>query len=199
MTRWLFLRSRQALVFCLTVACAWLPAQTPPEQREQLQQLFNPQNSVEEMRAALEAAAKAGVGEQVLLEAQMLWGLRRGDVAMLQSLLPELERLARSFDPAQSAGIRSADELGGLVHYIKALMARQQGDEAGFKKHITEAFWLHPASAPLFGQAVEGLRREKKMVNLRLDLDVVITTSEGEASSLRDQLGDGRALRMPAD
>lgn len=185
------------LGWCLLAFAAWLPAQTPPpEQREPLQQLFNPQNSVEEMRAALEAASKAGVGEQIQLEAQMLWGLRRGDVAMLLTLLPELERLARDFDPSQSAGIRSAEEMSGLVHYIKALAARQQGDEEGFKKHITEAFWLHPASAPLFGQAVESLRREKKMANLRLDLDVVLTTSEGEATTLRDQLGEGKALLL---
>ncbi len=194
MTRLYFLWPRLTLFIWLATVSPW-PAQTPPpEQREALQELFDPQHDVAEMKTALEAAAKAGIGEQVLLEAQMLWGLRRGDVAMLLTLLPELERLARDFDPAKSAGIRSAEEMSGLVEYIKALAARQQGDEAGFKKHITEAFWLHPASAPLFGQAVESLRREKKMASLRLDLDVVLTTSEGEATTLRDQLGTGKAL-----
>lgn len=161
-----------------------------------MQQLFNPQNSEEEMRTALETAVKAGLAEQVLIEAQMLWGLRRGDVPMLMTLLPELERIERSFNPRESAGIRTQEELSGLICYIKALVARKDGDEELFKKHITEAFWLHPASAALFGQAVEALRREKKMTTLRLDLDVVLTTSEGEATTLRDQLGGGKALLL---
>ncbi len=173
------------------------PAPGPsPAEQELLQRLFNPQNPPEDLQAALEAAAKAGFSGQILLEAQMLWGLRRGDTAMLTALLPDLERLAKTFDPRQSAGIRSVEEMGALLSYVKALAARQQGDEAAFKKHITEAFWLHPASGPLFAQAIEGMRREKKMANTRLDLDVVMTTSEGEATTLRDQLGDEKALLL---
>ena len=167
-----------------------------PEQREKLQQLFNPENSVEAMGKALEEAAKAGLGEQVMLEAQLGWGLRRGDVGMLSTLLPELESLARRFDPKLSAGIPTVEELLGLVSYVKALMAREQGDEAAFKKHITEAFWQNPTSAQMFAQAVESMRREKKMDSMKLDLEVVLTSSQGEATTLKDQLGGGKALLL---
>lgn len=167
-----------------------------PEQREKLQELFNPENSVEQMGKALEEAAKVGLGEQVLLEAQLVWGLRRGDFNVLMTLLPELEALSRRFDPKLSAGIPSVEELLGLVNYIKAMVARQQGDEATFKKHITEAFWLNPTSAQMFAQAVESMRREKKMETLKLDLEVVLTTSEGEATTLKDQLAGGKALLL---
>ncbi|MDH4476358.1 MAG: TlpA disulfide reductase family protein [Verrucomicrobiaceae bacterium] len=167
-----------------------------PEQREKLQQLFNPENSVEAMGKALEEAAKAGLGEQVMLEAQLVWGLRRGDVGMLSTLLPELESLSRRFDPKLSAGIPTVEELLGLVSYVKALMAREQGDEAAFKKHITEAFWQNPTSAQMFAQAVESMRREKKMDSIKLDLEVVLTSSQGEATTLKDQLGGGKALLL---
>jgi len=167
-----------------------------PEQREMLQNLFNPENSVEKMGQLLQEAAKAGMGEQVLLEAQLVWGLRRGDVGMLTTLLPELESLSRRFDPKQSAGIPSVEELLGLINYIKAMMARQQGDEAAFKKHITEAFWQNPTSAQMFAQAVESMRREKKMASMKLDLEVVLTTSEGEATTLKDQLAGKKALLL---
>ena len=167
-----------------------------PEQREKLQQLFNPENSVEAMGKALEEAAKAGLGEQVMLEAQLVWGLRRGDVGMLSTLLPELESLSRRFDPKLSAGIPTVEELLGLVSYVKALMAREQGDEAAFKKHITEAFWQNPTSAQMFAQAVESMRREKKMDSMKLDLEVVLTSSQGEATTLKDQLGGGKALLL---
>ena len=167
-----------------------------PEQREKLQQLFNPENSVEEMAKALEEAGKAGLGEQVMLEAQLVWGLRRGDVGMLSTLLPELESLARRFDPKLSAGIPTVEELLGLVSYVKALMAREQGDEEAFKKHITEAFWQNPTSAQMFAQAVESMRREKKMDSMKLDLEVVLTSSQGEATTLKDQLGGGKALLL---
>ena len=167
-----------------------------PEQREKLQQLFNPENSVEEMAKALEEAGKAGLGEQVMLEAQLVWGLRRGDVGMLSTLLPELESLSRRFDPKLSAGIPTVEELLGLVSYVKALMAREQGDEEAFKKHITEAFWQNPTSAQMFAQAVESMRREKKMDSMKLDLEVVLTSSQGEATTLKDQLGGGKALLL---
>jgi thiol-disulfide isomerase/thioredoxin len=167
-----------------------------PEQREKLQQLFNTENSVEAMGKALEEAAKAGLGEQVMLEAQLVWGLRRGDVGMLSTLLPELESLSRRFDPKLSAGIPTVEELLGLVSYVKALMAREQGDEAAFKKHITEAFWQNPTSAQMFAQAVESMRREKKMDSMKLDLEVVLTSSQGEATTLKDQLGGGKALLL---
>ena len=85
-----------------------------PEQREKLQQLFNPENSVEAMGKALEEAGKAGLGEQVMLEAQLVWGLRR----------------------------------------------------------------------------------EKKMDSMKLDLEVVLTSSQGEATTLKDQLGGGKALLL---
>ena len=167
-----------------------------PEQREKLQQLFNPENSVEAMAKALEEAGKAGLGEQVMLEAQLVWGLRRGDVGMLSTLLPELESLSRRFDPKLSAGIPTMEELLGLVSYVKALMAREQGDEEAFKKHITEAFWQNPTSAQMFAQAVESMRREKKMDSMKLDLEVVLTSSQGEATTLKDQLGGGKALLL---
>ena len=167
-----------------------------PEQREKLQQLFNPENSVEAMAKALEEAGKAGLGEQVMLEAQLVWGLRRGDVGMLSTLLPELESLSRRFDPKLSAGIPTVEELLGLVSYVKALMAREQGDEEAFKKHITEAFWQNPTSAQMFAQAVESMRREKKMDSMKLDLEVVLTSSQGEATTLKDQLGGGKALLL---
>jgi len=167
-----------------------------PEQREKLQQLFNPENSVEAMGKALEEAGKAGLGEQVMLEAQLVWGLRRGDVGMLSTLLPELESLSRRFDPKLSAGIPTVEELLGLVSYVKALMAREQGDEAAFKKHITEAFWQNPTSAQMFAQAVESMRREKKMDSMKLDLEVVLTSSQGKATTLKDQLGGGKALLL---
>jgi thiol-disulfide isomerase/thioredoxin len=167
-----------------------------PEQRELLQELFNPENSVEKMGQLLEAAAKAGLSDQVMLESQLVWGLRRGEIGVLQTLLPELESLTRRFDPKLSAGIPTVEELRGLVSYIKALAARQQGDEEAFKKHITEAFWQNPSSAQMFAQAVESMRREKKMENLKLDLNLVLTTSEGEATTLKDELGEGKALLL---
>jgi thiol-disulfide isomerase/thioredoxin len=122
--------------------------------------------------------------------------VRRGDVGMLSTLLPELESLTRRFDPKLSAGIPTVEELLGLVSYVKALMAREQGDEAAFKKHITEAFWQNPTSAQMFAQAVESMRREKKMDSMKLDLEVVLTSSQGEATTLKDQLGGGKALLL---
>jgi thiol-disulfide isomerase/thioredoxin len=174
------------------------PAQGPPgaPPRELMQRLFNPQNSVEEMRDALKAGEEAGLPHQILLEAQLIWGLRLGETVFLSTLLPELEAMARTFDPSLAGGIGSVEELRGLIAFVKAKTALRQGDEAEFEKQIKEAFWLHPGSAPLFAQEVEKLRREKKMANFKLDLDIILTTSEGEATTLADQLGSNKALLL---
>jgi thiol-disulfide isomerase/thioredoxin len=184
----------------MVVVCWVMPLQgqmsnaSVARQQAAMQKLFGGNLEVEDLGKALQEAAAAGVPEQTLLEAQLIWGLRNQQLAFLQTLMPELEVLMGTFDPGLSAGFKSVDELKGLVSYVKALQARADGDEKALEAHIKEAFWLNPGQAALYAQVIEEMRREKKMANFRLDLDVVLTTSQGEATTLRDELGEGKAL-----
>jgi len=156
--------------------------------------LFDPNLSAADLEKALVEAGNAGVPRQALAEAKLVWGLRHQDTDFLEKALPELEAAAKDFKKADSAGLGSAEDFFGLLSYIKALAAMKKGDEAGFRKHITEAFWTSPEQAQLFAQAVTSHRSSQRMAKVTLDLKLPITTSKGEATTLGDQLGKNKAI-----
>jgi thiol-disulfide isomerase/thioredoxin len=168
---------------------------TKPSQ-EMMQRLFNPSATSEEMLAAVKDASKAGVPRQPIIEAKLIWGLRKQDADWLMKILPEMKVLAENFDPTQSAGIKSADDIRAFIEYAQGLAAKAKNDEAGYKKHMQEAFWLSPSQAPVFAQTIETGRREAKMATMKLDLQLALTNSAGEATTLADQLAGKKAILL---
>lgn len=164
--------------------------------QELMQRLFNPGSSEQELTEAVKEANKAGVPRQQLIEAKLIWGLRTQNTAWLSKILPELEVLAVNFDAAQSAGIKSVDDIRSFIEYIKALQAQEKKDDAAFKKHMQEAFWLAPSQAQLYAQAIDKLRRESKMATMKIDLQLVLATSNGETTTLQDQMAGKKAVLL---
>ncbi|HRJ09557.1 MAG TPA: TlpA disulfide reductase family protein [Prosthecobacter sp.] len=188
------MKTRPALLTALVLLTLPLTAQDAPDPRAMMQRMFNPQATKEELLEALKEAGRAGLSRQKVIEAKLIWGLRRQDADWLVRMLPELEILAKNFDPQDSAGLKSADDVRGFMEYAKALQALEKKDDAAFKTHILEAAWSAPGQAQLFFQLVEKTRREAKMANLKMDLGLVLTTSSGEATTLKDQLAGKKAL-----
>jgi thiol-disulfide isomerase/thioredoxin len=166
----------------------------PQVPQELMQRLFNPAATEPELLQAAKDANKAGLPRQQIIEAKLIWGLRTQNTAWLVKILPELEILAANFDVTQSAGIKSADDIRAFVEYTKGLQAQEKKDEAGFKKHMQEAFWLSPSQSPLFAQTVEKLRRESKMATTKIDLQIVLAMSNGETTTLQDLMAGKKAL-----
>jgi thiol-disulfide isomerase/thioredoxin len=164
--------------------------------QEMMQKLFNPNSTSEELLATTKEASKAGVPRQQIIEAKLIWGLRKQDADWLMKILPEMKVLAENFDPAQSAGIKSADDIRAFIEYTQGLAAKAKNDEAGYKKHMQEAFWLSPSQAPVFAQTIETGRREAKMATMKLDLQLALTNSSGEATTLADQLAGKKAILL---
>ncbi|MDZ4287447.1 MAG: TlpA disulfide reductase family protein [Prosthecobacter sp.] len=179
------------LAFCLASSASAQQATGP---KELAQRLFDPQATLEQFLEATKQAGQAGIPRQQIIEAKLIWGLRRQDTAWLIKILPELEVLATNFDPAQSAGLRSADEIRSFVAYVKALQANEKNDAAAFKQHILEAVWLNPQQAQIFTQAIEQKRRAITMASITIDLALPITTSTGEATTLGELLEGKKAL-----
>lgn len=182
----------------LLPALLWLHSasaqEAPKVPQEMMLRLFNPGATQEELIAATKEAGLAGVPRQQVLEAKLIWGLRKQDTAWLVKMLPELEVLAKNFDPAQSAGIKSADDIRAFISFTKALQAQEKKDEAGYKNHILEAIWLSPQQAQLFAQSIDKGRREAKMATMKLDLQLVLATSGGETTTLADQMAGKKAV-----
>lgn len=169
--------------------------ESPAPAKEIMQRLFGQVASETELLALVKEANHAGIPRQQVIEAKLIWGLRHQDAAFLMKILPEVEILASSYDPAFAAVLSDAQSVQAFVAYIKALKAQGDGDEATFKQNILEAIWLNPQQAPVFLQTIEKHRLETKMKSLVVDLKLPLTTSQGEATTLGDQLGsDGKAL-----
>lgn len=184
----------------LLPALLWLhfasAQETPKVPQEMMQRLFNPGATQEELIAATKEAGLAGVPRQQVIEAKLIWGLRKQDTAWLVKMLPELEVLAKNFDPTQSAGIKSADDIRAFIAFTKALQAQEKKDEAAYKTNILEAIWLSPQQAQLFAQSIDKGRREAKMATMKLDLQLVLATSGGETTTLADQMAGKKALLL---
>jgi peroxiredoxin len=187
------------LFFCCGLACA---QQAPtPEAEEAMaevkalaQRLFAPGTSQQELLDLAKQANKAGVPRQQIIEAKLVWGLRVQDTAFLVKILPEVEILASSFDPALAAAMPNVEAVKSFISYIKAIKAESEKDEEGFKQHILEALWQNPQQGQVFLQTIGKHRLSSQMAALRVDLKTPLTTSTGEATTLKDVLGGKRAL-----
>jgi thiol-disulfide isomerase/thioredoxin len=162
--------------------------------KEVLQKLFATSNSAEELTVLAKEANKLGVPRQQIIEAKLVWGLRKQDTDYLIKLLPEVEVLASNFDPSQAAVMPNAEAISSFVSYIRALRAQEHQDVEGFKKHILEAIWLQPGQANVFIQSIEKNRREAKMHAISVDLKTPLTDSMGEATTLGDLVAGKKAI-----
>jgi thiol-disulfide isomerase/thioredoxin len=161
-----------------------------------MQRLFAQDTTEADLQSLAKEANKVGVPRQQIIEAKLVWGLRHQSTPFLAKILPEVEILALSFDPASAAAVPDVDTLKAFIAYIKALKATDAQDAAGFKKNILEALWLSPQQSAVFLQAIEKHRLEAKMAALVIDLKAPLTTSMGEATTLKDQLGGKKALLL---
>ncbi|MDI1315274.1 TlpA disulfide reductase family protein [Prosthecobacter sp.] len=161
-----------------------------------MQRLFAQDTTEEDLQSLAKEANKIGVPRQQIIEAKLVWGLRHQSTPFLLKILPEVEILANSFDPASAAALPNVAAVKAFIAYIKALKAGEAQDAAGFKQNILEAIWLNPQQAQVFIQAIEKFHLEAKMAALVIDLKIPLTTSMGEATTLSDQLGSGKALLL---
>ena len=188
------------LLFCGGQFC--VQAQSAAEEaalaatKAMVQKLFAQESSEESMLALAKEAGRAGVPRQQVIEAKLVWGLRHQNTAFLIKILPEVEILAASFDPASAAAMPNAEAVKAFVAYIKALKAGDAKDDAGFKQNILEAIWLNPQQAPVFIQSIAKYQMESKMSAMVVDLKAPLTNSMGEATTLHDELGGGKALLL---
>ncbi len=170
-------------------------AATPasPLSEEWVERLFNPQ-SQELFKQALEEANASGIARQFVLEATLLQSLRHQRFEETQSVLPELQKIAGNYVEGNSVISSSADDLTAFLEYARAVIARDRGDGIAFKKHVTEAFWLNPGAAETLAELITDHRQRQAMKSLRLDLNLAIMTSRGNETTLKEILGDKKAL-----
>lgn len=170
------------------------PAAAPASSAREtaLENLLSERRSNEAFDACIAAARKAGVSEQAVLEARFLFHVDRGEDAAIAAMLPDFLKHRDDFKPEDSAVFGVKEDWLAVVEYVQAIDALGKGDKSGFKKHITEAFWLGPRQAAAFAPHIERLRLEEAMASVKIDFASALTPLAGGDPVGLGKLMDGK-------
>jgi len=173
------------LVFILTLSTCWseeskAPKLTPKEAA--LEKIFS-DLSPEELPQAIETARKAGVHQQALLEARFLNLVDQKNFHAIAQLTPELIKQRDQFNLNDSEIFAVQEDWLSIVHYAQALDALEKNDQASFKKHITEAFWLSPRQGQAFAPHINNLRMKNMMAAITLQPTHPMHPQDGSATT----------------
>lgn len=166
------------------------PGLTPKE--EILEELFAERESRQALDQTIEAARKKGVTEQAILEARFLFHVDRSEEAEIAGMLPQLLVQKKRFRLEDSEIFACEDDWLAVLEYAHAMAALQKGDKAGFKSHITEAFWLSPRQGIAFAPHIERLRLMDAMKDVKLDLAKKYRHTLDEGSSSLEDILNGK-------
>ena len=171
------------------------PAANPTPREAALDQLLTERASVPQFDAAIAEAKKQGISEQAILEARFLFHVDRSEEEALVALLPEFQKRSENFNVEESEIFAATEDWLAVIEYIKSISALRAGDKDGFKKHITEAFWLSPKQAAAFAPHVENFRMQEAMANTKVDFSTSLAPlAGGEAVALSKILEGKKAL-----
>lgn len=127
-------------------------------------------------------AIKLKVSQQALLEAKFLYYIDNQDFKSLAEMANLLEEF--TFSPQDSEVFTLEDDWLAITQYCKALKALQSGDNASFKSHIKEAFWLSPRQASAFAPHIENLKIEEAMSRVTIDKNTTLPNLLDDQSTL---------------
>jgi hypothetical protein len=161
-----------------------------------LQQLLSVRESPDALARAIETAREAGAAEQAILEARFLYHVDRREDDKLVDLLPDLEKQANVFKLSESEIFAFEEDWLAILEYVRAIRALRQKDHPGFKKHITEAFWLSPQQGAAFAPHIERLRLEEAMKKVRVDLSLSFKDLNGTTRQLQGLTKGHKALLL---
>jgi len=183
------MRLPAAIVSLLAVAISSGAEPTPiappdtgdnPSPREAaLDQLLSERGSLQQFDAVIAEAKKQGIGDQAILEARFLFHVDRREDEAIAAMLPEFQKQNEKFNVEESQIFATTEDWQAVIEYVKSIAALRSGDKAGFKKHITEAFWLSPKQAAAFGPHVENFRMEEAMANTKIDFTTNLKSLNG--------------------
>jgi len=188
------IRPATALAAGLLLATPILQAQAPadPVREVALERLLSERGPLEALQRAIKDARDAGISEQAILEARFLYHVDQMEDAALGAMLPDFLERQKHFKLEDSAIFAIEEDWLSVVEYVKAINALQKGDRDGFKRHITEAFWLGPRQAAAFAPHIERLRHEEAMRAIAFDFKTSLPALDGAEPQQLGGLMEGR-------
>ncbi len=149
---------------------------------------------------AVEAARADGVAEAFIVEAQTINYLSTGNMPALYPHLESLEKVADELEFGMDKPFHSRRQLTGLVASLRAIQAYEASDIPEFEKQAALSYINAPEYNQAFGllQLMTEVRQkelqEAAMANLRLPMDLVIASADGEEKTLKQWLAGNQAM-----
>ncbi|MFC7339494.1 thioredoxin-like domain-containing protein [Haloferula chungangensis] len=194
------MRSLLASFIFLSSLCAEEVEPDPYEGLTPLQaaveHMLSERESKEALDKAIEAARKQGASEQAILEARFIFHVDRREDDILASMAPEFVARRDDFKLAESEIFGLREDWLAVVEYVQSIAALKDNDQAAFKKHITEAFWLSPRQGVAFAPHIERLRLDEAMKKVKIDFTRSFHTLTGDSVTLASLTEGKKALLL---
>ena len=145
-------------------------------------------------------AVEEEVEKAFLVEAQTIHYLSTGNMPELYKHLDELEAVSGELEYGMANSFHSERQLIGLVASIRAIQAYEATDMPEFEKQAAKSFINAPEYTQAFGliQLMTEVRQkevqEAAMANLRIPMDLVIASADGEEKPLSQWLSGNKAM-----
>ncbi|MDP9003269.1 MAG: TlpA family protein disulfide reductase [Verrucomicrobiota bacterium] len=143
-------------------------------------------------KVAAEARA-AGVSDQALLEAKLIFCFKSGTVDSFADLFSKFEAL-KEWKGEDSPFFKERFQLDAVLHMAKGILAAHRDDAATFEREMKDAFWTDPTLAASVAERVMAFRDTQMIRKVVMPMDLVFTTSKGEKTTLAELAKDQKAL-----
>jgi len=164
--------------------------------RAAVERMLSERESLESFEKSIAEASKQGASRQAILEARFIFHVDRNEDDALAEMAPEFVAQRVKFDLSESEIFGVTEDWLAVVEYVQAIAALKKDDQASFKKHITEAFWLSPKQGVAFAPHIERLRLDMAMKKVRIDFTRAHTTLTGESVTLASIIDSKKALLL---
>jgi thiol-disulfide isomerase/thioredoxin len=145
----------------------------------------------------LAAKAKAaGATEQSVFEAKLMFCLKNEDLGPIPTLLPQLETTLPDWKESDSPFFRDRDELEGLLHLAKGLVAARDQASDVFEREMKEAIWKDPKLAEIVAEHIIAFREKQRMKAIAVPMHLELETSQGGKTSLAKLVEGKKALLL---
>jgi hypothetical protein len=173
------------------------PYASLPPKRAALERMLSERGTPATFEAAIKKAREQGVGDQAILEARFLYHVDRREDDKIAAMLPEFLKRKDDFKIEQSEIFAVKEDWLAVVEYVQAIADLKKNDRDGFKKHITEAFWLSPRQASAFAPHIDRLRMEEAMRTVKIDRSLKLPSLlANEPLELGTLMRDHKALLL---
>lgn len=175
-------------------------AETPEARHDALLAIARDKDA--DYQSAYDEAVAAGLPDSWLLEARLARAFVMGDFESLFAALPDMESVGDDFRFGFERVFISKTQMQGFADALRCLKAYREDDMEAFEKYAVASFDKAPDFNKAFGIGDLLTRyryqqvQEAVMADRGVPMDTVLTSVEGEARTLKEWVGDDKALLL---